>query len=58
MQRPPIRSPLNAVLWARNCQMTKLKQLSNKFDVLYSKETNPWIGDVDIRDVQPCREFL
>lgn len=25
--------------------MTKLKQLSNKCDVLYSRENNPWVGE-------------
>lgn len=24
--------------------MTKLKQFSNEFDVLYSRENNPWTG--------------
>lgn len=24
--------------------MTKLKQLTGKFDVLYSRENSPWIG--------------
>ena len=26
------------------CQMTKIKQFSNEFDVLYPRENNPWIG--------------
>lgn len=25
--------------------MTKLKQFSNKFDALYSRENNPWTGE-------------
>lgn len=28
------------------CQMTKLKQFSNKFDVLYSRKPTPWDGRV------------
>lgn len=52
----PIKNPLNSGMWARNCQMTKLKQWCNKFDVLYSRETNPWIGSVDVRDIQTIRK--
>lgn len=28
---------------ASSCQMTKLKQFSKKYDVLYSRESNPWM---------------
>ena len=27
--------------------MTKTKQFSNEFDVIYSRENNLWIGSVD-----------
>ena len=26
--------------------MTKLKQFGNEFDVLYSRESSPWTGEV------------
>lgn len=29
----------------QNCEMTKLKQASTAFDVLYSRENNPWIRE-------------
>ena len=29
-----------------NCQMPEIVEFSNKFDVLYSRENNPWIGGV------------
>lgn len=28
------------------CQMTKMKQFSNEFAVLYSRENNPWIRGI------------
>ena len=33
--------PLNGAADNRSCKMTKLKQLSNKFDVLYWRENDP-----------------
>ena len=33
-------------LCAYYCQMTKLKQVSNEFDVLYSRENNPCLGGI------------
>lgn len=30
---------------SKHCQMTKMRQFSNKFDVFYSRENNLWIGE-------------
>lgn len=37
---------LRSYLARQNCQMTKLKQFSDDFDLLYSRENSPWIGRV------------
>lgn len=34
------------IKFKRYCQMTKLRQFSNKLDVLCAKENNPWTGGV------------
>ena len=37
----------NMYLWGMSgCQMTKIIQLGNEFDVLYSRKNSPWIGGV------------
>ena len=30
----------------RKCWMIKIKQFSSEFNVLYSRENNPWVGGV------------
>ena len=37
---------LRSYLARRKCQMTKLKQFSDDFDLLYSRKNSPWIGRV------------
>lgn len=39
------RAPVLVLFLTITCLMTKLKQLSNKFDVLFG-EDSPWIGGV------------
>ena len=38
-----------------SCQVTKLKQFSNEFDVLYSREKNPWIRGALFRKIKEQR---
>lgn len=38
---------ISMCLWIGiNCQMTKVKQFSHQFGVLYSRENNPWFAAV------------
>lgn len=38
------RGPLVVLFFTIACQMTKLKELGNTSDALYSRGNNPWIG--------------
>ena len=43
---------------ARVCQMMKLKQFSNEFDVLYSKDNNPFsLGECSASQAVECCSY-